>query len=608
MKQLQHQQMNFDTAERQARYVKQQEEQNGGLGLVFAAAFLRGMRDIGYKSPAWALCEMIDNCVQAQATTIEVLFGELVSGQGGKQPRQLAVVDDGVGMVPKMISYAVRWGGTDRENDRRGFGRYGYGLPSSAVSMAKKYSVYSRSNGGDWHRVTIDIESLAEIAGDSKAINELLEPVPAAPPKWVTKAATRVDLSEMETGTVVVLEDLDRLGEQAGWKTVKSIKAKCLEQFGVIYRRQLGAVRIFVEGDLADAIDPLFLMEHGRFFDETEVMAEAVEARTFKVQAQQGETEGAVTIRASYLPPNFQLIDPTASGKRGKKNKRFKVMKANNGLHICRDGREIECISPPSDWSTWGNYDRNVKIEIDFTPDLDEFFGITTAKQQITIKEDMWDRLQNKGKLKELISDLRRRFKRDTDALSAQTEEQEAEDRERPSESAMRDSEKFKASQRPPSERKKKTAEEKLSREAKRRAEVEHRSPEEVAAELVEAATARPFQVSYTTVEEGPFYRPERMGEQRRLYINTSHPFYEKVYNAVPAARSALEVLLFVLAEGELDAEGEAETFYKVARRSWSERLHHALEQLSPDEAVQDASSAALELEEASTQDPGGES
>lgn len=46
---------------------------------------------------------------------------------------------------------------------------------------------------------------------------------------------------------------------------------------------------------------------------------------------------------------------------------------------------------------------------------------------------------------------------------------------------------------------------------------------------------------------------------------------------------AALEVLLFVLAERELESVGEAETFYKSERQKWSERLRHALNSLVTD-------------------------
>ena len=98
------------------------------LGLMVPEAFVRGIRDLGYRSNGDAVAELIDNALQAYADRIDVLFG-YDGSTSIKKPLQLAVVDNGHGMEPDMIRMAVMWGGTHRENDRNGLGRYGYGLP-----------------------------------------------------------------------------------------------------------------------------------------------------------------------------------------------------------------------------------------------------------------------------------------------------------------------------------------------------------------------------------------------------------------------------------------------------------------------------------------------
>ena len=154
-------------------------------------------------------------------------------------------------------------------------------------------------------------------------------------------------------------------------------------------------------------------MEHARFYDETPLRAQAVEGRTFEVEMANG-TKGRISIRASVMPPNFQWVDPEHPKTKGAKtNKRFDIMKDYNGLLICRERRQIDCI--PAKWASFQNNDRNIKIEIDFDPRLDEFFGITTSKQQIEIDDEMWERLRNDGKnggaLANLLKDLRSRAK-----------------------------------------------------------------------------------------------------------------------------------------------------------------------------------------------------
>jgi hypothetical protein len=586
--------ISMDTNERQRRYVESQKAKGAGVGIVFADAFLRGMRDIGYKSPAWALAEMIDNAIQASATKVSVLFGYDNGNSNKSKPDQVALIDNGAGMIPEMISYAVRWGGTDREGDRKGFGRYGYGLPSSAVSLAKKYSVYSKARSGEWHKVTVDIDALAEAANDPKKTEALLASKPSKLPKWLS---SNEEVTTLPSGTIVVLEDLDRLKKQPGWITTKTLQAKLLQRFGVIYRHWLPNPQIHVDGIEVQPVDPLFLMEHGRHFDETSVRAIRLDTRTFEVEPSHG-TKGAIKIRASVLPPTFQLEDPAGGVRRGaKNNKRFEIMKDYNGILVCREGRQIDCIQPR--WTKFQNYDLNVKIEIDFDPQLDEYFGITTAKQQIVIDDEMWEKLENSGRnggaLRDLVKDMRSMLDDQRKEVEAQEQSRDGEERPRASETAMAESEKFKAATPHPSPAKVDEARRTLQESAEQIAKTTGQPEDAVIEELAAKAAKRRFEVEFKAIEEGPFYQPKRLGEQKRLVINTHHPFYTKIYDAAPEVRAALEVLLLVLAEAELDAEGERETFYKAERQRWSERLRQALAKLVTDDSLTDKRSAIAE-------------
>lgn len=590
--------MIIDNVERQTNYVNKQKAKGKGLGLVFADAFLRGMRDIGYKSPAWALAEELDNAWQAGATTVSIRFGFDAANQSQAKPDMVAICDDGNGLIPEMISYAVRWGGTDREDDRKGFGRFGYGLPSSLVSLAKRYTVYSKTRKSSWHAVTVDLEELAEAAGDMDSTEKLLTPLKSEPPAWVLKAEDRIALNTVPSATVIVLENLDRLKKLSGWILAKSLQEKLLQQFGVIYRHMLPERKIVINGVLAQAVDPLFLMEHGRFFDETPVKAEQVETHSFTMAGEGGE--GIVTIRASVLPPNFQSVDPKDYGThRGKTNKRWEIMRDYNGILICRGKRQIDTVSPP--WTKFQTYDANVKVEIDFDPALDEFFGITTAKQQIVIDDDMWQKLKSKGKnaggVVDLITDMRTRFTSLQDELKAQAENRPTEEGQRPSVAAMEAAEIFKTSPAEPTPEQAAEAERNIEHAADERSRATGEPFEEAKEKVQQEASKSKWQVEFAAIEEGPFYRPKRLGDQKRLVINTEHPFYTKLYVAAGAdVKAALEVLLFVLAERELDSRGEAETFYKSERQKWSERLRHALNSLLTDETLENTKNAVAEF------------
>src|SRR5688572_26000503 len=91
----------------QHAYVEQLKLDGLEMSLVVADAFVRGMRDVGYRSTATALDEAIDNSIQAGARNIDIFWPASEA-----KPTAIGVVDDGHGMEPGMLQPAVMWGGT----------------------------------------------------------------------------------------------------------------------------------------------------------------------------------------------------------------------------------------------------------------------------------------------------------------------------------------------------------------------------------------------------------------------------------------------------------------------------------------------------------------
>lgn len=584
-----------DPLARQRRYVDEQDKKGGGLGLVLADAFIRGMREIGYKNPAWAIAELIDNSFQAGATAVDIRMNGVDWKAERSRPTQIAIVDNGIGMIPRMVRHAVRWGGTDRENNRQGFGRYGYGLPSASVSLARHYSVYSKTANDKWHVVHVDLDALSAVATDVGKIDELLKPRATELPEWLRASDGIIDLKTLESGTVVVLEDLDRLYTMTGWITAKSLQMKLLQHFGVIYRHTLPNKQIHVAGSKTEMIDPLFLLPGARYVDETPVRAKPVRAPAFEMEGTGGK--GAVRIRAAILPPDFQLADPAEYGTKGAKMaRRHDIMRNNHGIIVCRAGRQIDVVSP--DWTKFQTYDLNTKVEIDFDPALDEFFGLTTSKQQIVIDEQMGEKLKQTGKSSGGLQDLVKEIRSALKVMRAELNAKKAEnDRKKQSASAaaMQAAEKFKTRPSGVSPQKKAAADKALKEYAQDIAKENDLPLEEAAASAKRETDERRYEVEFAAREEAPMYQARRLGLQKRLTINTSHPFFEKIYQRAGEAKAGLEVFLFVLADAELDADGERETFYRAERQGWSEGLVHALEELVSDEALTDRASADAE-------------
>jgi len=212
----------------------------------------------------------------------------------------------------------------------------------------------------------------------------------------------------------------------------------------------------------------------------------------------------------------------------------------------------------------------------------------------------MWEKLKHSGKngggLIDLVRDLRGRFEELQTELKAKYNNTNAATEEaRPSVAAMEESATFKANAPEPTASQREEGQRNLERKASERAEITGEPKEAVIKALVEETTKKRWEVEFAAIPEGPFYRPYRLGEQKRLVVNTEHPFYAKVFDVAPEVRAGLEVLLFVLAERELEARNEAETFYKAERGRWSERLRHALDALVSYDTMMDKASAVAE-------------
>lgn len=557
----------------QKTYVESLTNRGFRFGLTVGDAFVRGIRDLGYRHTGTALDELIDNAIQAEAGNIHVIFGD------GAKPKEIAVVDDGHGMVPDMIRLAVIWGGTHREDNRRGFGRYGFGLPSASVSQGKRFTVYSATGAGNFHAVPIDLEEISE-GKLSDNDGEILVPEaqPEALPDWVQQYITEtLPSGKLPRGTVVVIDKIDRLT----WKAAKKLKEKLLQHFGVTYRNYLREVTLRVAGTKVEPIDPLFITKGFRFYDVDEERAEALDPLTIAVKDDdRRKTIGEMKVRFSYLPPTFASIDKGAAATGKNRNPRFQVMKDHEGFIFTRLGRQIDVVTR-NPWVSIQTNDRYWGVEVDFSPELDEEFSMTTAKQRVEVSDRIWNLLKEHG-VQLAVAQMRKNYDA---ARKKKRAKQDSGTGQRASEKAMEQSGRF---IRPPApgiiEKRQQRGDEELRKEALRRARETDRPVEETEQLLLLELEGRHYKVFQESRQGAPFFRAQQLGGTKALYINTSHRFFSDVYSGPhsnPAVRAALEVLLFVIGDCMEDSTDDRRIFYEVEINEWSKRLDVVLTHLS---------------------------
>ena len=208
------------------------------FSIVAVDSFIQATRDSGYKGTSSAIAELIDNSLQAGATSITVSL--TVDLEEDERLIILTVIDNGSGMDSQTLRTALRFGGSTRFNDRGGLGRYGMGLPNSSLSQAKAS-----------HRAHLEFEArsgayfLSRPRGDRG--RELTE-VPK--PTWVKRPEF---VNGYDSGTVVTWSRCDRLDN----KRISTITRKLLGALGRQFRHFLwSGVSIKVNGDAVQPIDP----------------------------------------------------------------------------------------------------------------------------------------------------------------------------------------------------------------------------------------------------------------------------------------------------------------------------------------------------------------
>ncbi len=191
---------------------------------------IEAMRDNGYKNTAYALAELVDNSVQANATAVEIICIEewhQVQERQRKRLSKIAVLDDGEGMTAIVLRKALQFGNGTRLNDRSGIGRFGMGLPNASISQAKRVDVWTWQNGPENALHTfLDV-------GEIKRRERQEVPVPtvnAVPQEWRDRA-----LSISKSGTLVVWSQLG--SDRMTWKGARATLRNTGWLLGRIHRR-----------------------------------------------------------------------------------------------------------------------------------------------------------------------------------------------------------------------------------------------------------------------------------------------------------------------------------------------------------------------------------
>lgn len=142
-------------------------KENAAVPLFFAQTLISSLRDVGYNHTTSALCEHVDNAIEAGATEVRIFYRQ--SGKKGDYQIDAAVYDNGRGMEPNVLKVATSFGGSMNYNNRNGIGRFGMGMKTAALSISPVMELYSWQEAGSIYSMIVDVEAIGK--DRSNAVN-----------------------------------------------------------------------------------------------------------------------------------------------------------------------------------------------------------------------------------------------------------------------------------------------------------------------------------------------------------------------------------------------------------------------------------------------------
>ncbi|MDA8004516.1 MAG: ATP-binding protein [Alphaproteobacteria bacterium] len=347
----------------------------------------------------------MDNSIEANSKNIIIRleWKPRSSTKTINRVKKFIFIDDGDGMDEKGVyDYFVATESTKRNNSS-GIGKFGVGAYLSCISQAEIGEVYSKLNGGKWMYTIL------------KKGEKIPKPIERSPPQ---------EYSKFEHGTIIIWDNLYLdLKENIFFDKEKNHNKDDLliDDLGRIYRKFLTKEKIVPDGISGTKLikndniitisiefdtesmcvvpyDPLFYTYNRRSAD-----TEKPTIKSLSYKLSNNIQEGYMYVTFSYLPKSWWLNHPHPGNDPINVYER-QITSNNQGISIVREGRELYFGSHPggpiklenaSDSSSQRSYfdviDRWTGIEIEFSRDADDIFGVEFNKTRIHIEKNARD-------------------------------------------------------------------------------------------------------------------------------------------------------------------------------------------------------------------------
>lgn len=571
-------------------------KENATVPLFFAQTLVQSLRDVGYNNTTSALCEHVDNALEAGATEVRVFFRQGSKREGGAI--DVAVYDNGSGMTPLVLKAVTAFGGSLSFGNRSGIGRFGMGMKTAALSLSPVMELYSWQEPKAIYSMTLDIEAIGKDKSnlvelpDATLQSEFAFEQSSLLTSWMNFPTDRSEQSRLanedpelyeklgRSGTLVYMPSCDRLT----YHKVKTLVEHATKEMSRVYRRQIaGGLQLYVNNRVLEAFDPTYSMSkarHVRLLEIEPKVSRLSVPKTVKIPISENSSDTAdIQIKIYKLPIEEWYHLPRKTLKND--------LRIFDGLtvSILRNDREVFAGSMPK-ITTRHSVTNWYRVQIDFPGTLDEAFGVASNKQGV----------RPKGYVEDAINDA---IGNDITTINDEIRQFQAAQR------ALRDPAKPSASEKKASEADAFQAKplDSLSEEEQAQMEANLRGLAvtlkrngETDEDAFQRVQDSQYIIAFKHDAYWPFYDVAYKFGRIILTINTAHPFFTSLYEPVsklgqapPAqdeeelpptttdphsATVALDLLLLSLArtQSRLSQNNEdAQKLIETMRREWSE-------------------------------------